>query len=102
MNRFPNTPQFLIELIRIIHMLHGMRAENALKLLVFERQVVDVIDKQEIWNIAAVLYDIRIDPAAVRLAAADIEIPSPFVENSFFQQSITQPVEEVYCQCEQG
>src|SRR4030043_1362791 len=85
---FPDPSQFLKECGRLFDMLHGVRAEDGLKLFVLKRQGRDRIDQPEIGQ-ARMSDDIRVDPAAIGFSAADVEIPFPLAENA----SLAAPID---------
>ena len=51
----------------------GVRTQNVLKLTVFKGQLVDILNLNEVGHIA-VLNNIRIDAAAINVAATDIQV----------------------------
>jgi len=89
---FSDPGQFLEKSDGIFNVLEGVRAENGLELMILERQAVNRIDQDEVWQFL-VMDDVRVDAAAVRLAATDIEIPSPFSKDAFLENTIAQEIQ---------
>lgn len=90
----PDAPQFPVETPWVVDVFDGVGTKDPLKLLIAEGQAVNVANEQEVGDVVAVFDDVRIDAAAVRLAAADIEVPTPPMENPGFQQSVAQAIEK--------
>jgi hypothetical protein len=75
-------------------MLHSMRTEDVGEFPVFKRQIINILDLDEIRNIG-MPEDIGVDAAAVSHAAADIQIPFLPEKYAFLQDGVTEVVESI-------
>lgn len=87
--------QFPVKPFWVLDMLHGMRAENVVKLAIFKGKLVDIMELSEVVNPRAMPHDVRIDPASICFATADIQVPFSLAENPFFEQDVTDFVQQI-------
>ncbi len=89
-----DAPELLEKGVRILDMLHRVRAEDGLKGAVLERKTVDRADLDETRHVR-VTDDVGVETPAVRPAAANVEIPFPPAENARLEDAIAQDVERL-------
>src|SRR4030042_842388 len=70
----PDPHHFIQKTLWIINMFYRVRTQNSIELLIFERQLVYVVNYPKIRQIR-MLNDIYIAPTAVSLATANIQVP---------------------------
>lgn len=89
---FSDPGQFLVKSNWIFHMLKSVRTENGPELMILKRQRINRIDQNKIGQFR-VMDNVRVDAAAIRLAATDVEIPLPSPKDAFLENAIAQEIE---------
>lgn len=87
---FCDSMQFLVKKFRGIDVLHHMRAEDTVELLVLEGKVIDVFHQHEIRHLS--LNYVSVYPAAIGIAAAHVKPPLPAFEIAVFQDFVVHHV----------